>query len=120
MNDKKTFENLSLLTKQQIIDYLKQKVFFGAPSKKDVAWFLWDVKSKDHQKKTDKYLKNQRRRALAKELDDSAVLVNTEKDFDKKVKLLAKRAGLLEKFQAELDEWGKLDDEYNKIQKLIE
>lgn len=121
MKENESFDHLKALTKDQIIMFLKKEYFLRAPDKKTVDWFLWELKSSENQKKMEEHTANSGwTLGVAKEIDGLAIKFNEEPDTEKRLFLLRKRQKLMERIKKNHDEYDKIDQEYKKIQKLIE
>ena len=72
MKTEKSFDNLKILTKDQIIGFLKNKYFLHAPEIKDVKFFLYMQRSEENIKKQDALTKKWSNSTAAKDHDKYA------------------------------------------------
>lgn len=116
----KSFDHLKILSKHQIIDFLKNEYFLQAPNEKKVKLFLYDILIKDHFKKIDDNLNDKSSSIAANKADELAIKINSEKDLNKKLELLSEREKHVDVIRENMKTREKLDKEYKKIQRLIE
>ena len=120
MSEDKSFDHFKILTKQQIIDYLKAEYFFHAPDKSKIKFFLYNAMMKEYLIKTNENLNDKSSSIAAKKADEIAVKINAETDIDKKLSLLKEREKHVDVVRKNMKIRENLDAEYKKIQKLIE
>jgi len=120
MSENKSFDHFNMLTKKQIIEYLKKEYFFHAPDESQVKFFLYSTLMSEYLKRQDERIKDKSSSVAAKKADELAVLANAETDIGKKLKILKER----QKHVDVLMHWVGVDkkdqQEYKRIQKLIE
>ena len=106
MNDK-SWDHLKMLTKEQIVVFLKRRYFFNAPRKYDVAFYKWDIVSQKLQIEMGEHLNSNRKKndEYARQADLFAVEINEETDIRKKIRLLEKRGVLIKKIQDSHKQW---------------
>jgi hypothetical protein len=111
--ENQSWDYLNILTKSEIIDFLKREYFFNSPTKIKVGFYKWERRVHELQIEMDEHLADDTNHILAKEIDRLAVLFNDEKDSVKKWDLFEKRSKLIEKFK-------KHEEKYQAIYKKQE
>lgn len=86
--ENKNWDHLNLLSKKEIIDFLKNNFIFFAPTKGEVQFFKWQVTSDKLQKESKEYLEDNTGKKLAKEYDGLASKFNKITDINKKSAIL--------------------------------
>lgn len=121
MKDKKnkSWDYLNILTKNEIIQFLKEEQWFNAPNEDTVKFFKWNISSKKLLKELDDHIENRNGIELAKEIDRLGELFNKEKDNSKKLKLLEKRSLLFKKLQNQHKEFDLINKKLDENDKLL-
>jgi len=101
---KDTWDDLNILTKEEIIVYLKQNNY-DPPYAGKVAFFKWEIRNEELGKEMSEFLNDDTGKELAKEHDRLAVIFNKEKDTDKRIKLMEKLIKIKEKLKAHHERW---------------
>lgn len=99
----KSWDNLSILTKADIIQFLKENPFYaGPPSLYDVEVFKWHREGDRLQKEMGDHLNGTRGKSqkIAVEIDRLSVEFNNEKDLDKKIAIMSAREKQVKKLKA--------------------
>lgn len=119
---KNSWDHLKILTKDEIIAFLKKGWFLRAPSKYNVVFFKWDITEKKLQKEMDEHLSNSKSSEYAEEIDRLGKEYNASKNNSVKQSIINKRLLLFKKIQSETDEWNRInkkqDANYNFLKNI--
>ncbi len=96
--EKKSWDFLKVLTKDEIIEFLKREIFFRAPTKDQVDYFKWEKTSDKLIKEMNAHLADNTGSELAVQIDELAVKLNNERDIKKRHLLFEKRSKLVEQY----------------------
>ena len=124
MVTKPSWDHLDMLTKDQIIVFVKEYYPFNPPSKSQVAYHRWNDLMDSVSKMQDELREKSPTAEWARKADACAVEFNSEKDHEKKMALLQKREKYMVKLSGFYKEderlcnlWKKYNDWYDKIKK---
>lgn len=120
MKEKKDWDYCKRLTKDQLIDFLKEICWLFAPTEKEVKYFKWKIESDAIQKKIDAHTKAYVSCTDTEDYNTLCVNLNNEKDFLKKGKILKKMSEISAKIDDRHDKFGKLINKSQRIDKLLE
>ena len=115
----KSFDHLKILTKQQIIDFLRQSCFSREPDERPVKWFLYEIKIAENLKKSDDHNNEKTGAFHAKKADELGALFNAETDRKKALKILKEREKHTDALMVYIKKGQQLYKEWGRIQKLI-
>jgi hypothetical protein len=90
------WDYLKILTKDQIIDFLKQRNWRDAPEERTVKFFKWQIVGQKLLNELENNPKDMS--SIAKQIDEFAIEFNKEKGTTKKLKILERRDELIKKF----------------------
>lgn len=122
---KEDFKYLNILTKAEIIEFLKREMVFHAPTERKVVYYLWERRCDKLQKEMDNHIKSntisellQKRNVLTSRynskitvLSDRVKALDGICNIDKKIKRHHNKFGSIIKRQCEND---LLLDKFNK------
>lgn len=117
---KDSWETLKILTKDEIIEFLRQYVFYKCPSEREVKFFKWQRLGTKLQLEMDEHLNNTKSHIYAKKADELAELFNKETNNSKRYELLKKRDVYIKKISAEHREWESINEKQKKNDKLLD
>jgi len=117
--ENKSWDYLKILTKEQIIVFLKEK-YWNPPTEKDVKCTKWEIVSNELLKKMKDYTYSGVGERLAKEYDEIVAQINNEKDMQKITKLFEKLENVRKKYDSHRKEGETLNKKYNENEKLYE
>ena len=115
---KKNWDYAKILTKDELISYLKKECHFQAPTEQNIKFWKWYQETTKLREKEEQYLNNDSGRILAKELDELVRKFNQEKDLDKKIRLgeeINKKHSLMIKHNKIFDDFQKKQNEIDKL-----
>lgn len=115
----KNFDHFDLLSKEQIIAYLKKNHSLNAPALFDVKWFSWECENRENQIQMDAYCKESMDQVyedliLAREKMIEADNPGDYKKWERKVAKIRKQLSDREKL------WEKLKSERERLTKVSE
>ena len=116
--DKKNWDYAKILTKDELLNYLKKECWFQAPTEQNIKFWKWDKETAKLLEKEKQYLNNDSGINLAKELDELSRKFNQEKNLDKKIRLgeeINKKHSLMIKHNKIFDEFQKKQNEIDKL-----
>lgn len=111
------FDELEKLTKDELIEFIKTKLYFSNITKREVCYFKWEKESKKLQKERADNLTEMEASTLGKEIDELARKFNETKDIkylEKRQKLFDEYKKLMKKFDITDKKEAKLDRYYNE------
>ena len=104
-----SWDSLNILTKEEIITFLKVFYPSGPPSERYIKYLLWRKNAEDLQSKMHEHMINNNSVELCEQMDEYAIQFNAETDIDKKILLAQKMLELKNKIRAINAEWQKLN-----------
>jgi len=113
------WEHLNILTKDEIIEFLKNKFLFCTFEESDVLFFKWNSVSRKLIKKIDEYRSDATGMNLAVEHSRLTALYNKERDSSKKLKLLHQIMAIDKKLSAHREIWFQINGAMEKNDKLF-
>ena len=116
---KKNWDYARILTKDELIAYLKRDCYFQSPTEQEIKFWKWCKEIAKLEKEEREYLNDNTGKILAKELDGLIRKFNQEKDINETVilgKEISKKHSLLAK---ELDRSDNIQEKRKQINKLV-
>jgi hypothetical protein len=114
-NNEKSWDALRLLSKEEIIDFMKREYMFCKFTYAQVHGYIWQKKEEQNQKKLDDYF-NQKDDGIGQKMDELAKQANETEDIDLKLSLIEKRYALFTQFIANQEVYTKLSKERDQIE----
>lgn len=110
---------MNQMTKSELIAWINQNCFLNKPKLSWVLYERWEAKSKDNQKKREKNL-SELSKIDCKERDRLAILFNSSKCSDERLKLAIKIEATDKLVRDNMKKGSDLHREYEQIQKLYD
>lgn len=117
MEENRSWDHFAILTKEEIIEYCKNEIWFQAPELRRVAHFRYDREFKRILNMQKEHLNKKESSKIAALIDENAGKINSEKDISKIMKLWDERTKLFHKLDQIHAEYDKLDKKLEAIQK---
>lgn len=117
MKENRSWEHFEILTKEEIIEFCKNEMWFQAPELRRVAYFRYNRESNRILKLQKEHLDKKDGSKLAKLIDENGSKINAETDIKKILVLFNERENLFEQYNAIYSEYKKLDRKLEAIQK---
>jgi hypothetical protein len=103
------WNNLKILTKPEIIEFLSKEHYIMAPTKQSIHFFKYQKMVESYQVLSKKHLKKEQGLVIAAaEYDKLAAQYNSTNDVDKKLYIVKKMNPIREKMVDQRKEWDKL------------
>lgn len=119
MGEQKDWDYLKILSKNDIISFLKQERCFYAPTERNVKYFKWDITAKKLQKEMEDNI-NVDSNSWAKKADELAVEFNNSNKEKDGLKILKRREHYIKKIQLNQQEFSKINSLMEKNNKLLD
>lgn len=114
-NKERSWDHLKKLTKDQIIQFLKEKFFLTAPKNNDIIFFMWNIEASKLEKLREDHLSNS---PDMKPRDELAKRFNASTDADERHVLLKKIVACDKKWENHNKEWDAIQVRQKKNDKL--
>jgi hypothetical protein len=114
-NNEKSWDALRLLSKEEIIDFMKREYVLCEFTYAQVHGYIWQKKKEQNQKKFDDYF-NKKEDGIGQKMDELAKQANATEDIALKSSLLEKRHALFTQFMANQEVYKKLSKERDQIE----
>ena len=116
-NKEKSWDHLKKLTKDQIIQFLKEKFFLTAPDKNDILFFMWDAESEKLNKLMRDHVENHPDLGIRSSL---AKRFNSSTDEDERMGLIKRIVACDKEWEKRNEHWEDLTARQKKNNKLYE
>jgi hypothetical protein len=115
-----SFDDLNILSKNEIIEFLKEANRFKSPSKNDIVYFKYRKTQDKLLSQYDKLLALDTSQKLAKNIDELAKKFNESEDSLQKLKLFNSRTELIKKLKLEQNEITAIENKMQENQEWFE
>lgn len=109
-----------ILTKDQLISFLKERNNFFLPTEREIKSFKWKIESETIRKKMDAHIKAYSSCTDTDDYNALIVKLNNETDVLKKGKILDKISKISAKIDKRHNNFGRLINKSQRIDKLLE
>lgn len=118
MSNNGSWEHLKILTKSEIIEFLKRENYYDQPKKGTVKFFKWNTEAMRLQKQMDDHIENKEINVWCKERDSLAKKFNSRTDISidipEKIRLADKINDYDKKIRKHHDNWDLINKKMKK------
>lgn len=114
MPEKKSWDHLKILTKDEIIAFLKENYTFSPPLMKDIKYKKWYERARILLQKHKDHIKKCENSNLIRRINENSEEIGSCNNLGEKVVLFKNRQILLEELQNQQDEYDKISKAMKK------